>query len=171
MGLDIICFLLYVLGTYKGLKNGLMAAVLTLIAYVVALLVSIQFGSKIAAMLTASMGETAFWVPTVSFLIVFISVILLFKFLISLVNKAVEFAMLGWINKIGGVLFYLALYTLILTIIFYWLSHIAFLKSGYLGNSYVYTILHDKLPVIIRFWGSIWPSLETSFKDLQHLLH
>ncbi len=79
--------------------------------------------------------------------------------------------MLGWLNKLGGVFFYLLLYTLILIIIFYLISSVPFLKDRYFGDSVVFEILHDKMTLLIRLWGRLWPSLTTSLAEMEHLLH
>jgi len=170
MGLDIFCVLFYAMGVYKGLSRGLVAALLTLVGYIIALLMAIKFGGTLAQFITNSVGKAAVWIPTVSFFVVFICIILLFKFLISLFNKSLEFAMLGWLNKIGGVFFYLGLYSLILATLFYWLSHISFLQTAYLNSSFTYKILYNKMPMMINLWSGIWPSLKTSLKDIELLL-
>lgn len=158
MGLDIICLIFYALGIYKGLRKGLLAAILNLLGYFIALALAVSFSNQLTKLLVQLSGISGFWVPIVSFMLIFIGVILIVQRLIALLNKGVEFVMLGWLNKLGGVLFYMALYTLILMIFFYCFSFIPFILNGYLNHSICYKLLHDKMPVIIHFIENLFPS-------------
>ena len=171
MVIDIICILFYASGIYKGLKKGLLAALLTLIGYFIALILAIRFDSTIAQLVKDTFGLSGIWIPYAIFLLLFLGVILFVRLLISFFNKGLEWVMLGWFNKLGGAFFYLLLYSLILIIIFYLLSSIPTIKDRYFGDSVAYEILHDKMTLLIYLWGRLWPSLTTSFKEMEHLLH
>ncbi|MFN5334684.1 MAG: CvpA family protein [Bacteroidota bacterium] len=171
MAIDVICILFYALGIYKGLSKGLLAALLTLIGYFIALILAIRFGSTITQLVMDTFGISGAWIPYVSYLLLFLGVILIVRLFISLFNKGLALVMLGWLNKLGGVFFYLLLYTLILIIIFYLLSPIPFLKDRYLDHSIAYEMLHDKMTLLIRLWGRFWPSLTTSLTEMEQLLH
>jgi membrane protein required for colicin V production len=171
MVIDVICILFYALGIFKGLSKGLLAALLTLIGYFIALMLAIRFGSTIAQLVKDTFGISGIWIPYVTFLLLFLGVILFVRLLISVFNKGLDLVMLGWLNKLGGVFFYLLLYTLILIIIFYLISSVPFLKDRYFGDSVVFEILHDKMTLLIRLWGRLWPSLTTSLAEMEHLLH
>jgi membrane protein required for colicin V production len=171
MGIDILCLVFYAWGIYKGLSKGLLASVLILLGYVLAMILAVQWGSQLSGYLTDLSGKPSIWMPAVSFLIIFLGVILFVRVLIALVNKGADAMMLGWLNKLGGVFFYVLLYTLILIVLFYWLSYIPSLKEDYLKDSFCFRMLHDKMPTLIQAGGKVWPALQTAFSEMERLLH
>ena len=47
---------------------------------------------------------------SISFIIVLLGVILLVRWIANLIQAAIKIAMLGWLNKLGGVILYLFIY-------------------------------------------------------------
>jgi membrane protein required for colicin V production len=129
MWVDIICLAFYAMGIYKGFKTGLLAAILTLLGYIIALIIAISLGDKLARFITKLSGTSGYGITIVSFLILFIGVIFIVSKLIFWLNKGLDVVMLGLINKLGGVILYVALYSLILMILFFWISYLPFFKK------------------------------------------
>jgi membrane protein required for colicin V production len=171
MWVDIICLAFYVIGIYKGFKKGLLAAILTLLGYIIALIIAVILGDKLARFITELSGTSGYGITIVSFLILFIGVILIVSQLIFWLDKGLDIVMLGLFNKLGGVIFYVALYSLILMILFYWISYLPFFVKEYFINSFSYELLHDKMPLMVSFLGILWPTLKAALADMEQLLH
>jgi membrane protein required for colicin V production len=56
------------------------------------------------------------WLPILSFILVFILVVILVRWCANLIQAALKLAMLGWLNKIGGVVLYAILFTAVYSI-------------------------------------------------------
>jgi len=72
---------------------------------------------------------------------------------------------------LGGVIFYVALYSLILMILFYWISFLPLLIKEHFNHSFLFELLHDKLPRMVSFLGILWPPLKAALADMEQLLH
>jgi len=171
MWVDIICVAFYAMGIYKGFRKGLLAAILTLLGYIVALIIAVSLGDKLARFITKLSGTSGYGITIVSFLILFIGVILIVSQLIFWLNKGLDVVMLGLLNKLGGVIFYVALYSLILMILFYWISFLPLLIKEHFNHSFLFELLHDKLPRMVSFLGILWPPLKAALADMEQLLH
>src|SRR5690349_5475773 len=106
MGIDLICLGLLVLALFKGLKKGLVLAVFSFLAFVIGLAASLKLSAVVAAYLGASTNVSARWLPVLAFALVFVGVLLLVRLGARLIEGALQVVLLGWANKLGGVLFY-----------------------------------------------------------------
>jgi membrane protein required for colicin V production len=56
----------------------------------------------------------------------------------KLVEKAVQLALLGWVNRIGGIFFYVLLYTLIFSVMIYFAVRVKLVGPETIASSQVY---------------------------------
>jgi hypothetical protein len=76
---------------------------------------------KLSAVVAGYIGKTVKvsdqWLPVISFIVVFIIVIILVHLGAKAIEKSVQAVMLGWVNRIGGIIFYLLLYFTIFSVL------------------------------------------------------
>ena len=101
-----------VMAVFKGLKKGFIIAFFSVIAFILGLAAAIKLSATMATYLQNSVSISGKWLPFVSFAIVFLVVVLLVNIGGKLLQKTFEFAMLGWLNRLGGIL-YIILYLII----------------------------------------------------------
>ena len=102
---DLIIAVLLGYALFKGIKNGLVVSVISLIALIVGIYISLRFSFFTRNFLT----ENTQWNPNTltiaAFFITFVAVLVLLYFLGKAVTKLAESLALGFVNKILGAVF------------------------------------------------------------------
>lgn len=103
--LDVILGLLLLYGLYKGIKNGLLVELASLIALIAGLYGAIHFSYIVGEYLSKNMDWSESAMNTTSFILTFIIIIILVNLAAKLLTKIADLAMLGPLNKIAGGIF------------------------------------------------------------------
>ena len=167
MFIDAIFIILLVLALFKGLRKGLIVAVFSFVAFIAGLAAALKLSAFVAEKLTLHTGSTAKWLPLISFIIVFIAVALLVSFAGRLIQKTFETAMLGWANRLGGVLFYILLYSIFFSIFLFYAVQLHLLSIATQDDSFFYDYLQPLAPAVMNRLGDIIPFFKNMFQQLQ----
>src|ERR1700730_8480874 len=124
MFIDIIFVILMLMALFKGLSRGLVVAVFSFLAFFIGLAAAIKLSVVVALHLQDNINVTGKWLPVISFLIVFLLVAFLVRLGAKWVERTIEFAWLGWLNRLLGVLFYAVLYIIIFSILLFYATQI-----------------------------------------------
>lgn len=100
--IDIIFAALLGYAIYKGLKNGLFVEVASLLALVVGIFVAIKFSHIIRAVIETKVSWDPKYIEITAFALTFIVVVIVIHLSAKLLTKIVDFAYLGWINRLAG---------------------------------------------------------------------
>jgi membrane protein required for colicin V production len=79
----------------------------------------------------------------------------------------VQFAMLGWVNRLGGILLYAALYILIISIIIFYIDQVHLIKSETKESSISYSYIQPWGTIVIESLGKFIPFFQGMFEDLK----
>src|SRR5260221_11708556 len=110
MLIDVILLFLMIFAIIKGLRNGFIIAVFSFLGIIIGLAAAMKFSTVVAGWLKNSTNLTSVWLPFLSFAIVMIGVILLVRLGALFIQKTLDMVMLGWLNKLSGIVLYDALY-------------------------------------------------------------
>lgn len=167
MLVDIIGLFLLVWGCFKGLRNGFVVGVFSFLAFIIGLAAALKLSTVAAAYLGSNTNIGERWLPFLAFALVFLLVV----FLVRLGAKAIEgllrVAMLGWLNKIGGVLLYVLLYLFIFSILLFYAEQLHLIKKETLSSSVLYPYVQPLAPKIIDALGYLVPFFKNMFAELQ----
>src|SRR5688572_18241582 len=97
--IDIIVFALIIIGIFKGLRNGLVLGIFSVLAFIIGLAAAIKLSAVVAEQLEASTNLSQRWLPFLAFALVFVLVIFLVRLGAKIIEGALKMAMLGWLNK------------------------------------------------------------------------
>ena len=122
MIIDIIFLILLAIAVIKGISRGFIVAVFSFLAIIIGVAAAMKLSYIVANWLQHSFNTGKQWLPFLSFLIVLIGVIILVRFVANAIQRAINFAMLGWLNKIGGILLYSLLYISVYSICLFYLT-------------------------------------------------
>ena len=100
--IDIIFAALLAYAIYKGLKNGLFVEIASLLALVVGIFVAIKFSHIVRAVIETKVSWDPKYIEITAFALTFIAVIIVIHLSAKLLTKIVDFAYLGWINRLAG---------------------------------------------------------------------
>ncbi|HEV7622474.1 MAG TPA: CvpA family protein, partial [Flavisolibacter sp.] len=100
MFIDIIAFVLLIMGIFKGLRKGLIIALFSFLGFIAGLAAALKLSAIAAGYIGTNMNIARKWLPVLAFTGVFIAVFLLIKLGAKMLEKFADLAMLGWLNKL-----------------------------------------------------------------------
>ena len=175
MILDLTVAIALVLAIYKGYQRGFVVGIFSFVAFVVGLAAAIKLSAVVAGHIGTAVNVSDRWLPVISFVAVFIVVALLVRLGANALQHTVEMAMLGWVNRLGGILLYAALYITILSVLLFYAEQIHFIQPDTAAKSVTYPLVHpwglraiDSLGAIVPFFRHMFNELEQFFEGVSH---
>ena len=166
MIIDIIFLILLVLAIIKGISRGFIVAIFSFFAIIIGVAAAMKLSYIVANWLQHSFNTGQKWLPVLSFLIVLIGVIFLVRWVANLIQAAVKIAMLGWLNKLGGIILYLFIYLFIYSILLFYLTNMNFIKPETIAASKTYSLIEPFGEKAIDIVGKIIPVFKDIFQQL-----
>lgn len=168
MIIDVIFLLLVIWALFKGYSRGFIVAFFSLVALVAGLAAAMKLSVVTAHWLKDSIhtGSTR-WLPLLAFILVFVVVGLLVRLGATILQKAVEMIWLGWLNKLAGIILYLLLYTIVLSIFLFYIHKTGLMDSDTLAASRVYPVIQPWGPAVMDSIGKAIPVFKNMFTELE----
>lgn len=166
MLIDIIFIVLLVTAIFKGYTKGFIIAIFSVLALIIGLAAAIKLSVITAAWLKDAVHIAAKWLPVIAFGLVFLIVVLLVRLGAKALQKTAEFALLGWVNKLAGILLYMALYTVILSVLLFYAEKVNIIEQNTIVSSKTYSFIKPWGPKAVNSIGTLVPF----FKDMFHQL-
>ena len=166
MLIDIIFLILAALAIIKGISRGFVVGLFSFFAVIIGVAAAMKFSYLVSNWLQHAFNLNGTWLPILSFLIVLIGVILLVRLAANAIQAAINIAMLGWLNKLGGVVLYLFIYLFVYSIILFYLTKMGFIKNETIVASHTYALVEPFGPKAIGILGDIIPFFKDVFREL-----
>lgn len=115
--LDIILLICFIPAAIQGFQKGFISQVIAIISIIAGVWLSVQFASEVTVWLAQYIQGSEQVLKVVSFALIFIAVIAGLALLGRLVEGTVKLIMLGWLNRLLGVVFSLVKASLIVGLI------------------------------------------------------
>lgn len=159
--LDIVILVLIVIPTLIGLKVGIIKAVLSLVGVIVGVILAGHYYKPFAGLLTfipwAGIAEIA------AFAIILIGVMVIASVLASLTKLAVSALMLGWVNRLGGAIFGLALGAIFCgALLTLWVNFVGINET--VDGSALAVLLLDGFPIALALLPAEFDSVHSFFQ-------
>lgn len=167
MLIDIAFVLAIILAIFKGISKGLILGIFSLLAFIIGLAAALKLSVVVAAYLKDSAGSFIKWLPLISFMLVFIAVIFLVGLLARLIKKTIQFAMLGWLDSLGGMVLYVAIYAIIFSVFLFFANNLFLIQPTTIHDSKIYPYVAPWGPKVIDNLGKIIPVFKDMFTQLQ----
>lgn len=167
MIIDIILAVLIVLAVVKGYQRGLIVGIFSFIAVFIGLAAAIKLSTVVAGWIGGSVNVSERWLPIIAFIVVFIIVLLLVRLGANAIEKTAEIAMLGWLNKLGGIILYCAIYITVFSVLLFYAEQMNIVKPETVSNSATYSFVQPWGPVAIDAFGRVIPFFRDMFEQLQ----
>ncbi|MBO9199979.1 MULTISPECIES: CvpA family protein [Niastella] len=166
MLIDILVLIFLVIAIIKGLRRGLIVAVFSIFAFIAGVAAAMKLSVVVADYLKDSVNISAKWMPFISFAVVFIGVVLLVRWVASLLESTVELAMMGWANRIAGVILYAILYMFTLSVVLFFVQKVKLISDETLAKSITWAWLQPLGPWVINGFGKLIPVFKDMFTEL-----
>ena len=167
MSIDVVFLLFMVLAVFRGIGHGFIISICSFIAIFVGLAAAIRLSASVAASVENSAHLSYRWLPVATFLLIFLGVVILVRLGARLLEKAVDLAMMGWLNKLAGVLLYAVIYTIILSVALFYAVQLHLVGPGTLKASVTYPFIRPWGPVVIDEFGKFVPWFKGMFVRLE----
>src|SRR5215467_8285211 len=120
MAIDIIFIFLVVIAVVKGLRRGLIVAIFSFAACIIGLAAAMKLSAVLALYLKNNMQSHSKWLPVLAFIAIFVLVALVVRWIANLLQAAIDFAFMEWLNKLGGVILYSILFIAVYSVILFY---------------------------------------------------
>lgn len=145
--LDIILLICFIPGIIRGISKGFLEQALSLAGIVLSVWAAFRFSALVCGWLKPYLSLSETTLNVVAFALILIAVSIVVLLVAKLLTKVLEMSMLGWLDKILGLVFALVVNALLLgvfVILFDTLNlKFGFVKPEVLDGSVVYTTLRD----------------------------
>ena len=145
--LDIILLICFIPGIIRGISKGFLEQALSLAGIVLSVWAAFKFSALVCGWLKPYLSLSETTLNVVAFALILIAVCIVVLLVAKLLTKVLEMSMLGWLDKILGLVFALVVNGLLLgvfVILFDTLNlKFGFVKPEVLDGSIVYTTLRD----------------------------
>ena len=147
--LDIVIIIIVAIPVFIGLKRGLLGTLVPLLGIILAVILAGRFYGSISGLLDNWLQSES-QAKIVGFIVIFILVMIVVLVAASLARKFLNLLFLGWVDRIGGVVFGLIIGCLIAGAFLSIISN--FFSSrveGTVSDSAIAAFLLDKLPFVL----------------------
>ena len=167
MFLDLALIIILILAVIKGYQRGLIVGVFSFVAIIIGLAAAMKLSTVVSGYIGETVKVSDEWLPVISFAVVFILVVLLIRLGANMIQKTVEISMLGWVNRLGGVLFYIAIYGIVYSVILFYAEQLKLLQPDTIEKSATYSYIQPLGPKVINGFASVVPVFKGMFTELQ----
>lgn len=168
MFIDFIAIGLLIVAIFKGFRNGLVVAIFSFLAFIIGLAAALKLSAVVADYLGGNTNISQRWLPVLAFAIVFFLVVFLVRLGAKVIEGGLKMAMLGWLNRLGGIIFYVLLYFFIFSIVLFYAVQLKIIKPETSQVSVTFPIIYPLAPSVIEALGSILPFFKNMFAELEN---
>lgn len=165
--LDIIFTIVIIIAFYKGYKKGLVIAIFSLLAFIIGIAAAVKLSAATASYFQPRSTDSSKWLVVLSFLVLFLAVVLIIHLGGKIIEKTLEMVFLGWANRLAGVLLYAGLYTIIFSVCLFYADKIHLLGKDTLSASTVYPYVQPVGPKVMEVLGNWIPFFKDAFSQLE----
>lgn len=167
MGIDVLFLLVLVMAIFKGWRQGLIMAIFSTVAIIIGLAAAIKLSTVVAGYGTTEMHLHSRWWPVLAFLLVFLGTVILVRWGGRLLSEMMDLAMIGWLNRLAGILLYAILYTIIVSVLLFYAVQVHIIPDRTLSSSVTYPFIRPWGPVVIDEFGKFVPWFKGMFTQLE----
>ena len=158
---DIIIVCCFLPALYFGIKNGLVKQLVALAVVYFGIKLSVQFAEPASQWVIEHLQITEFWAKAISFILIFFVVALVLSLLGRIIEKIIKISLLGWLNKLLGVVMTFCLFALLLSVVAYLVDSannlLEFIPKEKLEESRFY-------PMLLAFSQQVFPFFKELFQ-------
>lgn len=160
MWVDILSGTLLIVAILQGFRNGFIKALVSFFSLFIGLILAFQFAGFVANLLKEHTKIESHWLPFIAFLVVLILVMIALKMITGILQQTAEWLMLGWLNKLLGIVLYAIIYGTIFSAILYFMEAVGVLEIEKMKGTYTYSYLHQWWPFFMEKMGFFIPSVK-----------
>lgn len=166
MWIDILSGTILIIAILQGYRHGLIKAIISFCSLFIGLIVAFQFAGYISNILKEHTKIGSQWLPFIAFLVVLIGVMILLKMITGILQQSAEWLLLGWLNKLLGMVLYALIYCTILSAVLYFMILLGVVEKSSVKDSFSFSYVESWWPYFMKKL-SLWiPSIKSSLSSL-----
>jgi len=157
--IDLVLGIFLIIAAIQGFRKGLIVGLASLAALVLGIWGAIKFSDWTSGFITDITGSKSGGVVTIAFIVTFIVIVILIHILGKLLEKAAKAVALGFIDRLGGIIFGMLKFAVILSIFLLLFDpideNVHILPAKQKAESKIYSPMKQLVPTIfpfIKFW-------------------
>lgn len=155
-----------VLAVFKGMSRGFIVAVFSFFSFIIGLAAALKLSAAVAEHLHTKTGTSGYWLPILSFMLVFTAVAFLVRFGARIIKKTAGILFLGWVDSLLGILLYAVMYLMIFSVVLFFATRIHFISHETQKISKTYSFIAPFGPKVVAGLAKILPFFSNMFSDL-----
>jgi len=166
MFIDTVALVLLIISVFKGFTKGFIVALFSFLAFIIGLAAALKLSTLAASYIGNAVNISQRWLPVLAFFVVFLIVVLAIRLGAKMLEGVVKLAMLGWLNRLGGIIFYILIYFFIFSILLFYAQQLHILKPETIEASVSYPWIQPIAPKIMSIMGAVMPFFKDMFDQL-----
>ena len=166
MFIDTVALVLLIISVFKGFTKGFIVALFSFLAFIIGLAAALKLSTLAANYIGNAVNISQRWLPVLAFFVVFLIVVLAIRLGAKMLEGVVKLAMLGWLNRLGGIIFYILIYFFIFSILLFYAQQLHLLKPETIEASVSYPWIQPIAPKIMSIMGAVIPFFKDMFDQL-----
>ena len=168
--LDLLAGTVLILALLQGYRNGLIKAIISFFSLMIGVVLAFQFAGFIAGQLKIYTKITSYWLPFISFIIVLIGVMLILRWMTGLLQQTADWLMLGWLNKLLGMVLYIFIYGTILSALIYFMALLGVIEKSTMDAALTYNYLAKWWPYFMSKLSEWLPFIKQTLAQFSNQL-
>jgi membrane protein required for colicin V production len=164
---DIVFLIILLIAVIQGWRRGLILAIFSVICLLLGLAAAVKLSAVVATYLGSDLQVSSRWLPVIAFVVVFLVVAILVRWLAGLLEKLIKLVLLGWLNKLGGMILYILLYISVYSVILFYGTRAQIISPEAIASSRVYPWIAPWGPAVIHFIQRFIPFGQDMFAVLE----
>ena len=165
--IDALFFIILLLAMVQGFRKGLILGIFSLVCGIIGLAAAVKFSALVAAHLKRVWQFSSRLLPVMAFVLVFLLVLLLIRLTGRILEKLLNLVLLGWLNKLGGILLFILLYLSIYSVVLFYGTKTQFISNRAMEDSHFYSMIAPLGPAVIHFVTGFIPYGRDMFAALE----
>lgn len=170
MAIDIALVLVLCFGIYKGYSKGLIISIFAALAWILGVMVAMHFVAYGTSYLQKVFHSQSVYLSFLSFFIIFIVIVIVIYFIGKLLERIIDVAQLGLINKISGAVLISAVYIFLFSTLLWVCSHAGFITPEMKMQSKTYNLVEPISEEGAKGLSAVFPAVKSTYNDVGKLL-
>ncbi|WP_420384863.1 CvpA family protein [Roseivirga sp.] len=168
--LDIILLIPLVFGAFLGFKKGLLLEIIGVLAFILAIIGGFKLMETGMVYLSEYFEDFGQLLPFISFLIIFLAIILLINMLGKLLKKMIDMTLLGGFDKFAGAILGLVKWAIGVSILLWLVNNFGIELPGQDEELVLYPFLSELGPKLIASLDVVLPFAQDMLDSIKELL-
>jgi membrane protein required for colicin V production len=167
MWIDVLFLIALLIGIIRGWKSGIIISLFVSAAWVLGIIGALKLCGGAAAVIRDQFRIESAYVPVVAFIGVFLLISLVVYLIGKSLEKVVEVAQMGFLNKFMGVVFQASVFLVILSLFIWLVNGVGLIAPEVKNASKSFSLLNSVSTHCIELSEKYLPAVKEVFREIE----